>query len=360
MYLAFINTLDPFTDVRVRQAIALGLDRQRIIDNFYPEGSTVADYFTPCDIANGCEGDPFWDFDPEAGRALLAEAGFPDGFETKIYYRDVFRVYLPEPALVAVEIQTQLQENLGITAEVVVLESGEFIQSATQGQLDGLYLLGWGADYPHVTNFLDFHFGRSVIQFGDAFPEIYEPLEAAGVIADVATAAPFYAEANNAVRELVPMIPVAHGAAANAASASLTGAYYPPFGAPQYALMDPGDGTLVIMQSAEPISLYCADESDDESLSACEQTVQALFAYQTDSGDTQPELATECVANADSTQWVCTLRQGVLFHDGSTFDANDVVASYAAGLDASSPLHVGNSGAFDYYAYLWGLINDGQ
>jgi ABC-type transport system substrate-binding protein len=48
----------------------------------------------------------------------------------------------------------------------------------------------------------------------------------------------------------------------------------------------------------------------------------------------------------------------VLFHDGTTFDANDVVASFAAGLDASSANHVGNSGVFEYYDYLWnGLIN---
>jgi peptide/nickel transport system substrate-binding protein len=79
--------------------------------------------------------------------------------------------------VVAVEIQTQLQENLGINAEVVVMESGEFIAASTNGQLDGLYLLGWGADYPHVTNFLDFHFGQANPQFGDPFPEIYEVLE---------------------------------------------------------------------------------------------------------------------------------------------------------------------------------------
>jgi hypothetical protein len=48
----------------------------------------------------------------------------------------------------------------------------------------------------------------------------------------------------------------------------------------------------------------------------------------------------------------------VLFHDGSTLDANDVVASFAFGLDAANPNHVGNTGSFDYPAYLWGgLIN---
>jgi ABC-type transport system substrate-binding protein len=71
-----------------------------------------------------------------------------------------------------------------------------------------------------------------------------------------------------------------------------------------------------------------------------------------------PKLATACEGNEDSTVWVCTLREGVTFHDGSTFDANDVVASWSAGIDAADPLHVGNTGAFEYYTYLWTqLIN---
>jgi ABC-type transport system substrate-binding protein len=51
--------------------------------------------------------------------------------------------------------------------------------------------------------------------------------------------------------------------------------------------------------------------------------------------------------------WTCHLRQGVTFHDGSPLDANDVVATFTMGLDASSPLHQGNTNAWEYYAYLW-------
>lgn len=360
-YLAMTNTFEPFDDLRVREAVAMGIDRQRIVDNFYPEGSLAADYFTPCSIPNGCEGDPWYEFDPEAARALLAEAGFPDGFETAIYYRDVFRVYLPEPGAVAVEIQTQLQENLGITAEVVVMESGEFIAESTTGSLDGFYLLGWGADYPHVTNFLDFHFGQANPQFGDPHPEVYEILLQASQIADEAEAAPLYAEANNAIRELIPMVPIAHGASADAALATLDNAHKPPFGSPFFHLMDPGKDTLVFMQNAEPISLYCADETDGESLSACEQVLEPLLLYNVDSGEVRPGLATDCEPNDDLTVWVCNLRSGVTFHDGSTFDANDVVASWAAGIDAANANHVGNTGTFDYYDYLWdSLMNKAE
>ncbi len=361
-YFAMTNTFTPFNNLKFRQAIAMGIDRNRIVDNYYPTGSEVASHFTPCSIPNGCAGDPWYDFDPDAAKTLLAEAleeeGITAPFTTKIYYRDVFRGYLPEPGNVAVEMQTQLRENLGIEAEVVVMESGEFIAESSAGNLEGFYLLGWGADYPHVTNFLDFHFGEANPQFGTPFPEIFEKLVAGSQIADPTAAESVYVEANNAIRELVPMVPIAHGASAQAALASLEGAYFPPFGAIDFSGMTPGGDTLVFMQNAEPISLYCADETDGESLSACEQVLESLYRYKKDSGDVEPALATECTANADATEFVCTLREGVKFHDGSTLDANDVVVSWTAGLDAASPYHVGNTGAFEYYSYLWDkLIN---
>lgn len=357
-YLAMTNTFSPFNNLKVRQAIAMGIDRQRIVDNFYPEGSEAASHFTPCSIPNGCEGESWYEFDAAAAKALLeeglAEEGLSlDTWTTSIYYRDVFRGYLPEPGAVAVEIQAQLADNLGITAEVVVMESGQFIDESTAGLLDGFYMLGWGADYPHITNFLDFHFGEANPQFGDTHPEIYEPLLEASTIGDEATARPLYEEANNAIRELVPMVPIAHGASASAALATVGNAHFRPFGAPLMEMVDPGKDTFVWMQNAEPISLYCTDETDGESLAACQQVVEALLGYAIDSGEVVPALATGCTANEDSTVWTCTLRQGVTFHDGSAFDANDVIASWSAGLDAGSPLHTGNTGAFEYYTYLW-------
>jgi ABC-type transport system substrate-binding protein len=363
LYLAMTAQLDPFgdepggdtvfADPTVRQAIALGIDRQRIVDNFYPEGSEVASHFTPCSIPNGCQGESWYDFDAQAGRDLLAEAGFPNGFETTIYYRDVFRGYLPEPSLVAVEFQTQLKENLNIDADVVVMESGEFIDESTNGRLDGFYLLGWGADYPHVTNFLDFHFSKSNPQFGEPHPEIFELLEQGSQIANDADAADIYAQANNAIKQIVPMVPIAHGASASAALNSVTNAHFRPFGAPLFHRADPGTDTFVYMQNAEPISLYCSDETDGESLAACQQVVEPLLGYAIDSGAIEPRLATDCVGNDDATVWTCSLRSGVTFHDGSTFDANDVVVSWSAGIDERDPFHVGNTGAFEYYSYLW-------
>jgi ABC-type transport system substrate-binding protein len=167
-------------------------------------------------------------------------------------------------------------------------------------------------------------------------------------------------KANNAIKALVPMVPIAHGASASAAAAGIGNAHFRPFGAPLFHRTDPGKDTFVYMQNAEPISLYCADETDGDSLAACQQLVEPLFDYAIDSGAVVPRLATECSANDDATVWACTLRQGVKFHDGSDFDANDVVASWAAGIDVKNPNHKGNTGAFEYYSYLWGGLMNTQ
>ena len=357
-YIAMTNTFAPFDNQAVRQAIAKGIDRQRIVDTFYPPGSEVASHFTPCAIPNACVGDAWYEFDPETARAELAAAGFPDGFSTKLYYRDVVRGYLPQVSNVAQDIQAQLKENLNIDAEIVVMESGAFIEESSAGRLDGFYLLGWGADFPHVTNFLDYHFGAANPQFGNQSPTYTDLLTQGAQVADVAEAEPLYVEANNAIREYVPMIPVAHGGSGTAWRADVTNPQASPLSNEVFYVTDPGGRDVFVwMQNAEPISLFCADETDGESLRACEQVVEALYSYEVNGTAVEPALAESCEPNDALDVWVCTLRQGVTFHDGTTFDANDVVATFTMGLDASSPLHKGNTNVFEYYDYLWGLIN---
>lgn len=354
-YVGFNNVFAPFDNEKVRQAIAMGIDRARIVDNFYPPGSEVATHFTPCAVPNGCTGEEWYEFDPEAARALLAEAGFPDGFETEIAYRDVVRGYLPDPNIVAQDIQAQLAENLGITATINVMESGAFLDAADSGSLEGIYLLGWGADYPDMTNFLDYHFGAGAsAQFGDKFPDLTDVLKQAASLAGDEARAPLYEQANNLIKQHVPMVPVAHGGSGIAYLAAVQNAHVSPLGNETFSKMDPGKDTFVWMQNAEPISLFCADETDGESLRACEQATESLLAYEVGGTAVVPSLATSCDANEDLTVWTCHLREGVTFHDGSALDANDVVMTYVIQWDASHPLHVGNTGAFSYFSGLWG------
>lgn len=356
-YIGMTNTFAPFDNQDVRQAIAMGIDRQRIVDTFYPAGSEVASHFTPCAIPNGCVGDAWYEFDVDAAKAKLAEAGFPDGFQTKLFYRDVVRGYLPQVSNVAQDIQAQLKANLNIDAEIVVLETGAFIEESSAGRLDGLYLLGWGADYPHVTNFLDYHFGAANVQFGNQSDTYTDLLAQGAQIGIPEEAESIYVEANNAIKEFVPMIPVAHGGSGAAYRADVTNPQASPLTNEQFAFSDPGGrDTFVWMQNAEPISLFCADESDGESLRGCDQVMEALYGYEINGTATEPILAESCEPNEDLTVWTCTLKQGVKFHDGSDFDAADVVATFNMGLNIDSPTHVGNSNIWSYYDYLWGLM----
>ena len=352
----FDNSTNPLANEKVRQAIAMGIDRQRIVDNFYPAGSEVASHFTPCAIPNGCVGDPWYAFDPAAAKTMLAEAGYPDGFETVLNYRDVVRGYLPDPNIVAQDIQAQLKANLNITVNIEVMESGAFLAASDAGQLQGLHLLGWGADYPDQTNFLGYHFGAGASkQFGDKFEDITSALASGAQLASDSEREPFYEAANNAIRQHVPMIPVAHGGSAVAYKAGLEGnPHASPLGNEYFAVIGNGTDTFVWMQNAEPISLYCADETDGESLRACEQVTQSLLGYEIGATAVEPVLAESYEANGDLTEWTFKLRQGVMFHDGSKLDANDVVESLLIQWDAANPLHTGNTGAFSYWSGLFG------
>jgi peptide/nickel transport system substrate-binding protein len=260
--------------------------------------------------------------------------------------------------VVAQEIQQQLADNLGITVEIDVRDENTYLTEASAGQLPGIHLLGWGADYPDVTNFLDVHFGVGASeQFGAKFEDITAPLQEASALADPAEREALYEEANNAIKQHVPMIPVAHGGSATAFRADVEGAHSSPLGNEALFAMQAGDRPqLVWLQNGEPGGLYCADETDGESLRVCEQIMEPLYSYSIGGTDPEPLLATDCTANDDSSVWTCTLREGVTFHNGATFDANDVVASYAVQWDAEHPLHVGKegSGLFEYWNFLWG------
>ena len=105
------------------------------------------------------------------------------------------------------------------------------------------------------------------------------------------------------------MIPVAHGAAANVFSASVGNVKIGALNE-NFQEMTTDDGQLVWIQGAEPISLWCGDETDGETLRACLQIYDSLLAYEF--GGTKPvaALAESWEANTDATEWTFTLRQG--------------------------------------------------
>jgi ABC-type transport system substrate-binding protein len=257
---------------------------------------------------------------------------------------------------VATELQTQLKNNLGINVELDLQEDGAYIDNADAGKLEGLHMLGWGADYPDMTNFLDYHFGAgATAQFGDKFPDLTAILQQAAAGKNDDERKPLYEQANDLVRQHVPMIPIAHGASGLGFLADVQGAHASPLTNERFSVMTPGDRQqLVFIQNGEPKGLYCADESDGEALRICDQILEPLYNYKTAGVDAEPALAESCEPNAELTQWTCTLRQGVTFHDGAAFGADDVVLTYAVQWDAAHPLHKARDNSFSYFSGLFG------
>ncbi len=358
-YLGFNSQIKPWSNEKIRQAIAMGIDRERIVTNFYPEGSEPASHFTPCAIPFGCTGDAWYAFNLDEAKRLLAEGMAEEGItsiDTKLQFRAAVRGYLPDPPQIATEISQQLKTNLGINAKLDLQESGAFLDANAAGTLEGIFLLGWGADYPDPTNFLDYHFGAgSGAKFGAPFADIVAELNTGGQSADDAVREAAYTAANGLIKQHVPAAIIAHGGSGTVFKADVTGAHSSPLSNEVFSVVKAADrDTLVWMQNAEPLSLYCGDESDGETLRACEQVKESLYSYKVGSTETEPALAESCTPNAELTTWTCKLRAGVTFHDGAAFDANDVVLSYAVQWDAEHPLHVGRSGAFEYFPGLFG------
>ncbi len=351
-YLGMNNLFAPFDNELVRQAVSYAIDKQRIVDNYYPPGSTVATQFMPPAIFGFTASVEPLAYDPERARALLAEAGVELPVEITLNYRDVVRGYLPQPGIVAQDIQSQLAE-VGINVTIEVMESGAFLDASDRGELQ-FYLLGWGADYPDATNFLDVHFGQgSSLQFGERNSAIIDLLNEAGRTAEPETRLELYRQANELLRDFAPMLPIAHGGSGVAYEANIEGAHVSPLGNESLSvLVDPSDDDIVFLQNGEPSGLYCADETDGEALRVCEQITEPILAYEVGGTAVVPSLAIDYVVSEDGLTWTFNLREA-MFHDGSEFDANDVVATYAVQWDAAHPLHIGRDGGFTYWTYLF-------
>lgn len=357
-YIGFNNGMAPFDNLDVRQAISYAIDRQRIVDQYFPTGSTVAQNFVPDSFNPGFSKDIKWyDFDQAKAKELLAKAGYTEANPLKITltFRNVVRAYLPTPDKVAQEIQAQLKE-VGIEVSLEEMESAAFIDATAAGQ-KGFYLLGWNADYPDSTNFFDYHFANaSNKQFGPVYQDIVDEINAAAKLSDVAARQAYYDKVNQLLKDKVVMIPVAHGGSAVAYQADVKGAHASPLGNERFSVMDNGTDQFVWMQNGEPASLWCSDETDGETLRACEQVYEPLLSFKVGGTEVEPALAESFTANADATEYTFSLRKGVTFHNGATFEAKDVVASYAALWDASSPNHVGRTATFEYFTTFFGAF----
>ena len=354
-YLWMNRDFEVFSDQRVRQAVAMCLDREALVKAFYPPSSLVAEQFMPPSMFGYTEGLTWYERDVEKAKKLLAEAGYPNGIEAKLSLRDVVRGYLPEPVKVAEAIQAQLKEcNVNVT--INVMESGAFLDAAAAGELE-MGLLGWLADYPDPTNWLDFHFTGTGAgkQFGEPFPDIVDLLQQAASTADQAKRQALYDQVNALLKEYAIMVPIAHGGSALAASKDVEGLLPSPLNQEAYALVSkPGADTIIYAKNGDAISLDCTDETDGESFEVCTQIFEGLLGFKPGTTEVIPVLAESYESNEDATEWTFHLRKGVKFTDGTPFNAEAVVINIERQWDPNSPLHVGRTGEFYYFTAFFG------
>ena len=304
-YVGFNVDMAPFDDPIVRQAIALGIDRQRLIDNFYPGGSQAATQFLPPGIPGFDESFVDFTYDPEAAAAMLAEA-YPDGLDVTLSYRDEARGYLPQPTPIATDIQAQLAD-IGINVTLDLQESTTFIDNTAAGSVP-FYLLGWGADFPDPSNFFDYHFGAGTAAVRHRVPG--RSTRSSPRRAPPPTPRPASTSTRRSTRcsqENIPMVPIAYGGSAVAYKAAVTGAHASPLSNETLAVMGvEGQDQFVFVQNGEPGGLYCGDETDGESLRVCEQISESLLAYEIGGTESVPSLAESFESNEDFTVWTFT------------------------------------------------------
>ncbi len=357
-YVNFNNKFPPLNDVRVRQALAMGLDRQRIVDLFYPAGSTLATHVPPCVIQDACEGAPWYAVDLVAARALLAEAGYADGLDLTLSLRETPRAYLPDPLAVATDIQAQLAA-IGVRVTLDVQEAGSYIDRLLSGELHGASFSAALPDYPEAWNSLGIDFGAtSGPVHGDQYPLLVQLLDEAQRTVEPAARASIFAAINAEIKSSVPVIPIANGASLLATRSVVAGLVTSPLAMEQFRWVSvSGSETFTWLQGGEPAGLYCMDEEDREAVRICAQVNEGLFGYAVGSTVAEPRLATGCITSENGLTVECTLRSGVRFHNGARLDAGDVLDSFAAAWDCAHPLHVGRTGDFRGWSWIMGSIN---
>jgi len=350
LYLGINNTYPPFDNEKVRQAFAMLIDKQRIVDDFYAPGSVPATQFVPPGVKPGYT-DGFVDttYDVAKGLEMLKAEGFDFNKEYTLSYAERTRPYFPQPTKIAQAVQAQLAEA-GIKVKLEMEEWATYLPATRAGEKE-LFFLGWSEDYPDATNWYDVFLTGTSKSFGNAFPDIVEPIQKAAQSGDPVERQKLYDEVNKLYAQHVPTIVIAHGTTNLAFLASVGNVVLGPYNE-NFPQMTTADGTVVFSQDGEPVSLMCSDETDGSSFRVCNQIFSKLYTFDWGTATPKPDLAESCTGNADATEWTCTLKQDVLFSNGATFDANDVVVTYSAGLDYNSPVRKGNTGTYQYFLDL--------
>ena len=150
-FIRFNVTKKPFDDPRVRKALALVIDKQRLVDKITKGSEKIASSYTPPGTANFLPPTGLG-HDPTLGKKLLADAGFPNGkgFPNFIYLTSNSKTSVQ----LAVEVQEMWQRELGIHCEIAQKEWKVYLTDQSGLNYD-VSRSGWVGDYNDPNTFLD-------------------------------------------------------------------------------------------------------------------------------------------------------------------------------------------------------------
>lgn len=353
-YLGMNRAKPPFDKQEVRQAVAMAINKKDLVTALYPPTASPAKEFVPPGIFGYSEGLIDWEYNPTKAKELLAKAGFPNGFKTNLWVMPVSRGYYPNPDKVGQVIQADLKA-IGIDTEIVTYDWGVYLDKVAAGEAE-MFMLGWMADYPDATNFVDVFFGSGADDsFGPTFPEIVKTLSDAASEADPVARQKIYDEANQLIHDLVPAVPIVHNSSAVAMKKTVKGFLPSPLSTEfLWPVSVDGADTVVFARSGDTVGLDVADETDGESLMVALQIMEPLVNFKPGTAEVEPALAERWEANDELTEWTFFLRKGVKFHDGTDFNADAAIFNIERWWDKSNPTHKGHTGDFFYWGYFFG------
>ncbi|MBR0672539.1 ABC transporter substrate-binding protein [Neoroseomonas soli] len=134
-------TRNPLKDARVRQALSYAINRQAIVDRVMEGAATVASNLLPDGTPGTSSALRVTPYDPERARHLLAEAGYPNGFQITLHATND---RYPNDEKVAQAI-AQFWTRIGVRTEVATLPNAAFFPAAARQQFS-VFAAQYGAD----------------------------------------------------------------------------------------------------------------------------------------------------------------------------------------------------------------------
>lgn len=204
-FLGFDTAVPPFDDASTRRAIAMAVDWRRLA-SLADGDSPLPNSIVPPGAAGRSDGDYLLPYDPVAARQQLAAAGYPGG---EGFPPVTLATYGVGPAAA---IAADLRRELGITVNVELRPFGDH-SALLDRDPPSMWTLAWSADYPHAHDFLGLLLRTSssanVGQWSDgAFDTA---IDAAAATSDIDEQIRHYDDAQEIVRDEVPLIPLGYG-----------------------------------------------------------------------------------------------------------------------------------------------------